>query len=383
MGKQTGIRKLSNGRFRARYFAGYDSKGMRQYPAKTFDTQSEAIRWRSDQVAAKNPGRLCETGGLTVSAYLDRWLEMKKQSIRGNSYRMYQQSLDSYVKPLIGTIKLSRLTPSNVEQMQAKLLERVSSSTVASARALLFGALKKAVRLGLIRSNPVEATDGPKRRKPKRYPLTVEEALQFLDACQSSRFGLFFEFALHTGLRPEEIIGLQWSSLELGTRGTVRVNKVIHKVLGGGWEWQEPKTRNSYRPVVFPAELVTKLHEHRKAQLEWKLKAGPHWQHNDLVFTTGLGTPFRHCALHVYFKKILTTAGLPSIVRIYDLRHSFVTFLLLAGVDAKTVSQQAGHASVAFTLDHYGSVLEEMAEGASDRLVGLLRSRTSINRRNQ
>lgn len=376
MSKQTGIRKLPNGRFRARYFAGYDSNGKRQYPAKTFDTQSEAIRWRSDQVGAKSPGRLCETGGLTVETYLDRWLEMKRQNIRGNSLRIYQQSVDRYIKPIIGKVKLSRLSPSHVEAMQAELLKHLSATTTAFARTVLFGALKKAVRLELIRTNPVEATDGPKRSKTKRYPLGVEEALRFIESCEGSRFGLFFQFELQTGLRPEEVIGLRWADLELGARGVVRVKRVIHVIPGGGWEWQEPKTPNSYRPIVFPGALVAKLQEHRKAQLEQKLRAGQCWQNNDLVFTTSIGTPIKHCALHGEFKKNLVRAGLPKHVRIYDLRHSFVTFSLLAGVDPKTVSEEAGHHSVAFTLDHYGSVLEEMHETASDKREGLLKSRS-------
>jgi hypothetical protein len=77
MAKHTGLQKLPNGRFRARYFAGYDSKGKRNYPAKTFDTQSEAIKWRAEQVSTKNPGRCFEGRGQTVAQYLDRWLTTK------------------------------------------------------------------------------------------------------------------------------------------------------------------------------------------------------------------------------------------------------------------------------------------------------------------
>jgi site-specific recombinase XerD len=100
---------------------------------------------------------------------------------------------------------------------------------------------------------------------------------------------------------------------------------------------------------VFPGELATRLTEHRKRQLEQKLKLGQYWQNNDLVFCTGKGTPIRHCALTVAFKATLALAKLPPSVRLYDLRHAFVTFSLVAGVDAKTVSHEAGHASVGLT----------------------------------
>ena len=378
MAKQTGILKLPNGRFRARYFAGYDAKGKRQYPAKTFDTQGEAIRWRSEQISAKGPGSL-EGHGVSVAQYLDQWLATK-HTLRENSKNMYRQSIDSYIKPGLGHIRLTRLSASQIEQWQTELLNRVSASTVATARTLLFGALKKAVRMNLIRSNPVEGTDGPGRGDPNCYPLTVEEALRFVCACTDSRYGLLFELALATGIRPEESIGLCWADLELGgARGIVRVKRVIHHLRGGGWRWHEPKTKNSERAIVFPSELVAKVADHRKAQLEQKLKTGQHWKSNDLVFCTSMGEPVRYCVLQKEFKTIVERAKLPPSIRLYDLRHSFVTFSLLAGVSAKVVSREAGHASVAFTLDRYGSVLEEMHETASDKREGLLKSRAINN----
>ena len=57
---------------------------------------------------------------------------------------------------------------------------------------------------------------------------------------------------------------------------------------------------------------------------------------------------------------------------LYDLRHSFVTLSLIAGVGAETVSEQAGHATVALTLDTYAHVLPVMQETACDKLEGLL-----------
>lgn len=87
------------------------------------------------------------------------------------------------------------------------------------------------------------------------------------------------------------------------------------------------------------------------------------------------GGPISYGALRREFKQLLGIAKLPGSIRPYDLRHSFVTFSLIAGVDAKTVSAEVGHASVGFTLDRLSSVLEEMRENASDRREELLKSR--------
>lgn len=115
MPSQQGIKKLENGRYQARYFAGFDSKGKRRYPSRTFDLQSEAIRWRSARVDEKSSGRHFEIHNLTVAQYLDRWLGSKKQVLRENSWEMYRQYLSDYVKLQIGHIKLSRLRPTHIE----------------------------------------------------------------------------------------------------------------------------------------------------------------------------------------------------------------------------------------------------------------------------
>lgn len=376
MARHTGIRKLSNGRFRARYFKGYDIKtGKRVYPAKTFDTEREAREWRAEHISGRGLG-LVEGRGITLTAYLDHWLTTKL-NIRENTRYAYEQSLNNYVKPRLGRIKLSRLSPSDIEQWQKELLDSgLSQTTVQSARTVLFGALESAKLKNIVKLNAVELTAGPGRKKPDLYAVSVEEALRFIPACEGVRFGLLFLLAIQTGLRPEELVGLQWADLDLsGARGVVHVRRVLHHLKGGGWRWHEPKTKSSARRIVFPADLVTKLLEHRRAQLEQKLKAGKFWQNNDLVFPTSYGAPVRQAALFIYFKKALECAGLPRGIRVYDLRHAFVTFSLVAGVDAKTVSAEAGHKDVAFTLTRYGHVLDEMHEKAADKREDLLRSR--------
>jgi integrase len=374
MAKHTGIRKLPNGRFRGRFFAGYDSQGRRRYPARTFDTQREAIDWRAEQVASRGPGSV-DGCGVLLATYLDHWLASKHE-LRENSRRMYQSTIDSYIKPGLGRVKLTRLSANQIEHWQTELLKRVGKSTTSTARTILYGACKKAVRMKLIRSNPVEGTDGPGRGKPYRYQLSVEEALAIVEAGAGSRFGVMFEMAVICGLRPEELIALRWQDLELNAaRGVVRVRRVVHHLKGGGWTWQEPKTISSNRTIVFPGDLAAKLSDHRKQQLQHQLKAGQYWKGNDLIFPTRTGEPVRYCVIHTHFKRIVARAKLSPEINLYSLRHFFVTSSLLAGVDAKTVSGEAGHSKVSFTLERYGSVLEEMHQSASDKREALLRSR--------
>ena len=91
------------------------------------------------------------------------------------------------------------------------------------------------------------------------------------------------------------------------------------------------------------------------------------------VFTGVFGGPvqldnFRNRA----FKRMVAKAGLPDTITFHSLRHTHATQLLAAGVDAKTVSKRLGHSSVAFTLQTYVHVVEEVERGAADTMGAIL-----------
>jgi len=378
MGKHTGIKKLPNGRFRARYFRGYDSAtGKRIYPARTFDTEREARDWLAAEWGAKGSS-LVHGRSVTVGAYIDHWINTKP-GIRGITKRSYKLVAKNYIKPMLGNIKLSRLSAVQVESWQSELLKTLAPATVAYARVILHGALKSAFRKTIIRTNVVNATDGPTKPgmpKAKLYPITIEQAVQIESLCDEGKYGIAFRLMLTCGLRPEEVMGLRWSDIELSaSRGKLQVRRVIQYVSSGKWEWQEPKTASGERVIVFPGTFAARLTEHRKAQLEAKLRSGSCWRDNDLVLCKSDGEPFRGSVLCYHFKKLLKRGGLPMEIRPYDLRHFFVTSSLAADVDAKTVSREAGHSHVSFTLQRYGHVLPEMHEAACDKRERLLKNR--------
>ena len=68
----------------------------------------------------------------------------------------------------------------------------------------------------------------------------------------------------------------------------------------------------------------------------------------------------------------LAAAGLPSTVRLYDLRHSMATLALMAGIHPKIVSERLGHATTKQTLDTYSHVTPHMQEQAGEQLASLI-----------
>lgn len=138
--------------------------------------------------------------------------------------------------------------------------------------------------------------------------------------------------------------------------------------------FEEPKTARSRRTVYLPGPLVERLRVHKRRQAVERIKLGEAWAPFDLVFCSVEGTPLSVPNItYRYFRPILVAAELPRI-RLYDLRHSCATLLLIAEENPKVVSERLGHSTIVLTLDTYSHVLPTLQQGASTRLEKLLYS---------
>lgn len=202
--------------------------------------------------------------------------------------------------------------------------------------------------------------------------LTPEQATRFLSSLSGDRYYALFLLALIGGFRPEEYLGLRWRDCDFES-GVVTIRSVlIRREDGKGWYFGEPKTKRSRRNVPLPASVIEALKEHKKGQDAWKEKAGSSYTDHNLVFSTKSGLPIDRRNLRESFQLRLKAAGLPSNIRLYDLRHSCASLLLMANEHPKVVSERLGHNSVAITLDVYSHVLPTMQQSASDKLEQML-----------
>jgi integrase len=121
---------------------------------------------------------------------------------------------------------------------------------------------------------------------------------------------------------------------------------------------------------------------HKRQQAEARLQAGASWHAHDLVFCSEEGTPLSIPNLtYRYFRPILEKAELPRI-RLYDLRHTCATLLLMAEENPKVVSERLGHSTIVLTLDTYSHVLPTMQQQATARLEKMLYSNRGSKQKN-
>jgi integrase len=358
-----------------RIFLGRDAKGKQLFHRKTIHgTKKDAETYCNKVVRDRDMGTFIEPAALAVKDYLDTWLKTAAcPRLRERTYGSYSELLERYVRPILGEKRLCDVRPLDIQTLYGDMTERgLSARTVRYTHAVLSSAFKQAIRWHMLIHNPCEAVELPRAERREMSAFSPEDAENFLKAAKEHEQGVIFAFALATGMRPEEYLGLKWSDIDL-EKGTAVVRRVLVRRKGGGWYFGEPKTSRSRRTVPLPATLVEMLTAHRRKQIAARLKAGAVYQNNDLVFATGEGTPHNSRNLaQRHFQVILEKAQLPIKFRLYDLRHSCATLLLVAGENPKVVAERLGHASVVLTLDTYSHVLPTMQEAASQKLERIL-----------
>lgn len=259
---------------------------------------------------------------------------------------------------------LTQITPVELQKLYGELSGRgLAPRTVRYCHTVLHNALGQAVKWRMIPQNPALYVDLPRKQHREMHAMTEAEAGRFLAASACEEDHALFALLLTTGLRPSEAMGLKWSDYDPRSR-TLSVSRVVARPAGGGWRFEAPKTAKSRRSFEVPAGLAALLEQHRA-----KPRENPH----GFIFPNLDGDPLhiQNLSSRVY-KRILKRAGLPDSFRLYDLRHTCATLLLLAGVHPKVVSDRLGHSSISETMDTYSHVLPGMQKEASEKLDVML-----------
>src|SRR5215210_5912369 len=319
-------------------------------------TRKEVAEKLTKAMADRDSGLYFEAENLSVSEFLERWLsDSVRGSVRASTHASYRRQVERYVIPAIGRMKLKRVTPAHVQGLYRSMLDRgLSTRTVQYTHAVLRRALKQATRWGMIPRNPCDDADAPKVQREEIRPLDREQTRRLLRAAEGERLEALFVLAVHTGMRPGELLALKWKDVDLEA-ARLQVNRALSE-----GEFAPPKRAKSRRSIDLTAGSVAALRAHRKRQLGEMMRKAGLWQDYGLVYPSSVGTPLSHRNVVRSFKAVLRSANLPSSVRLYDLRHTCATLLLSRNVHPKYVQELLGHASIAQTLDTYSHVLPGM-----------------------
>lgn len=268
---------------------------------------------------------------------------------------MYRGLADRYVKPVIRPVKLDRLTPRHVQRLIVETRNAETSrgrppspATQRQVHTLIRNALADAYRLELVTRNVVAQVKAPPMVRQRRPDLTVEQARHRLEVIRGERLEAFYVLALTTGLRRGELLGLRWTDVDLNFR-QLHVRRALQR-MDGKLRFVEPKTSSSVRLVMVPKLAARYLVQHRARQDEERLALGAAWRDQDLVFASSLGTPVEPRNVNRRWDELRVRAGLDWLL-LHDLRHGCATFMLAAGIPARTIMEVLGHSEIGVTMN--------------------------------
>lgn len=358
---------LPNGKWRAVVTVGIvDGKQRRK--TKTVASQRDAIAAIPElRLEAANGSALTSSpvgDEVTVVEYLEKWLHLIKKNRAENTYASYKIACDTHIIPHLGGLTLRKLRPLDVQEWVSESLRDAKPRAAQNAFVVLRAALKKAVELEQIPSNPCNVIEKPKHSRESIFPFTLEETKQILDATESDPYHALYGLAFSTGMRSGELYGLQWKNVDLNA-GTLRVCRQATEISGRVVACS-PKSNAGHRTIELTPKVIESL------KLRRALTAGDKRSSRVAeVFCTTQGKYMRRSGWRKrHWEPLLKRLKL-QYRGFHHARHTYATLALSAGVPVAVVSQILGHSKPSVTWDIYSHVLETQQKEARDTMSKL------------
>ena len=313
----------------------------------------------------------------TLSDYADRWMQMHLPNVSAGTATDYRYIIEHFVKGPLGHRRMTEITPDDIKLALVAVASK-SESVYRKTTMLYKRIFDSALESGIVTRSPCTKLKNGGKPQTEKKALTAEQVQTLLDAISTAKTDIvpFVMIGLYAGLRREEIMGLRWENVVLtGAAPHISVRTALR------WEHNRPiisttlKSPAAKRDVPIPPQLVECLTAHRAGsdsdfvfsgkdgQPKTESQFGNMWE-SVTTRMVGERTYYRYENGQKVQKTITAREGekarngsycytIDFPVSPHILRHTYITNLLLAGVDVKTVQYLAGHEHAKITMDIY------------------------------
>ncbi len=286
--------------------------------------------------------------------------------------RYHEQS--AYLAPELLAMPLVEITPLHLSREWARLLKcgghtrksktprPMSAKTVRNIAGVVSSAFSRAIRWGLVTTNPVTNSEPPRVKRHRGIALTpAQQALVFESATSPWCMRTFLEVVAATGCRRGEVLALRWSDIVGGRASIARSLTQTRDVLGF------KGTKNEeYRVVGLPAGTQLVLEAHRQRQNEFRQRFGPDYKADlDLIFANPDGSLLKPDSVSAAVSLLFRKLKLPKGASLHSLRHTHTSHLLASGVPLPAVSARLGHSSIRTTQEIYAHMIHGQDDDAA------------------
>lgn len=292
--------------------------------------------------------------------YFNNYSEAELKAVTAMNYK---SQYNNHIKEYLGHKKMKEFTPPMLTDYLKMLHTKdgLSASTCRKVYIIVQSILKRGLEQGFLRENPCHNVILPKdkNKAKKRYSLTVEETIRFIQLVKGSDKDADVKriiiFLLFTGTRIGECLALSWEDIDFENR-SIHIRHTLAKGPNGLF-LDTPKTSSSYRTIGMNDTAFDILKEQKAYCADLKDALGKKFSHPEMVFPSGLGNYRDRCS--VYHSLCRITVGTEfEDMTLHKLRHCNATILLNSGVELKMISEHLGHSGVEITANIYADVMQ-------------------------
>ncbi len=332
-------------------------------------TEREAERELQKWLDKLGSGGITAPDRVTVAEYLDRWLDEQKTLRSINTHRCSEQIVRVWAKPHIGNLRMQELRPEHTQAMFNEMRTHgLSPSTIKLNRAHLSAAMNRAVKTGIIATNPVAPTAIAKPRKAQHTIWTLDNIktfTQFVATLDADRiYGQAALLAAQIGPRRAEIVALRRDDYKAGVLSIRRgATEVDGKIV-----FHDTKSELGVRDILLPQPARDLVREVLDQQKFHRGQKG--YKDQGILFAGPRGQPLMLSSLGWHFRKLIKEAGLPAIT-FHELRTSAATFMIDLGIDPTVAADILGH-DPRILLQIYRQVKGPQKEAAAEKMAAAL-----------
>lgn len=315
------------------------------------------------------------TDDMLFSDFMLQWLEIAKPTIALTTYSSYANMGKGVVIPYFEKreIMLSELKPTDIQTFYMEQLKRVKASTVIHYHVIIHKALKYAVKIELLDSNPADKIERPKVDKFIGSFYDSDEVEKLFKAAKGTRLEIPIFLGAFYGLRRSEVLGLRWDAIDF-QNNTITIKHTVTSCNIDGKHIQvaqdTTKTKSSMRTLPLVLIFKEKLLSLKEQQAEYKRLCGRCYdkRYLDYICVDEMGTLISPHNLTSAFPKLLEKNNLRKI-RFHDLRHSCASLLLANGVPMKQIQEWLGHSDFSTTANVYAHLDYNSKLSSADAMV--------------
>ena len=383
------IRKRADGRWEGIYSAGYDQQTGKLIRKSIYGKNQKEVRQKLSKVTTEiDEGLYLEPAKMTLSDWMDLWYKEYTFDKKYSTLKGYKAQINKHIRPGIGKYNLSQLNPMILQRFFNHLSEPNEKGKVLSPKSIknvciiVSGILEQAVENEMISKNPCKKVKLPKVYNKQITPLTDKQVKDFLEIISTDEiYGTILRVIVFTGLRLGEAMGLTWDCVDF-EKGALNINKQLQRrpQKDGGSTLTSVKSGKPriLKPAPFVMQLLKiryteQIMQKQRSEDLWLAWSNEEEHKKALVFTNLQGGYLIPKRVYLHFKSAAVAIGAPD-ARVHDLRHTYAVLSLQNGDDIKTVQENLGHASAAFTLDVYGHVSDRMKKESANRMEEYIRN---------